>query len=220
MTPRWRLPGRWSAWVSLRRATWQLGPLSLVHWMARSGKQFWQGLGVGSPHIVLWRSDSGIAGDPTFLERCEGFLGKILAFRRQWRQCLWGIVTISRASLWVYLLRTWSPSETLDRRGLDNGGAMRRYTLGGIIVELGFFLVSFSCFRWQVLVLLIFFCLPLIRFVRGSSYHLVSVRKERHDAIPSMRVQFRRPQFLPYFIHYSFFVANMIILQFYLFSIC
>jgi hypothetical protein len=58
-------------------------------------------------------------------------------------------------------------------RGLDAGGIMRRYRLGGVIVDPQLDSVSMSplvlVFRFP------FFVYSLICFVRGSSLHLVSV---------------------------------------------
>jgi hypothetical protein len=66
--------------------------------------------------------------------------------------------------------------KTFDRCGLDDGGVVRRYPLGGVVVEFRFHSASFRCLWWQVVVIRVFFCLSLICFVRGSPHHLVSVR--------------------------------------------
>jgi hypothetical protein len=75
----------------------------------------------------------------------------------------------------VVLSTLWLRVKILDLRGLGGGGAERRYPLGGVVVESQYHSVSFQCFRWQVLVFRVFFCLFLICCVRGSPHHLVSV---------------------------------------------
>jgi hypothetical protein len=71
-----------------------------------------------------------------------------------------GIVTLLGALLWVPTPRLASGENPYRfGLGLDDGGALRRYLLGGVVVELRFTSVSFWCLWSQVLVFLILFCL-------------------------------------------------------------
>jgi hypothetical protein len=84
---------------------------------------------------VLGRSDSATLGGPTDRHGCEGFLGKkALCFDANdgdaygCRNLLGGVVvgTFSMLGLRV---------KTLDHFGLDDGGVLRRYPFGGVVVE-------------------------------------------------------------------------------------
>ena len=65
--------------------------------------------------------------------------------------------------------------KTPDHSGLDSGGVLRRYPLGGGVVE-PCTSCPFRCLWWQVWFSLCFFFLSVICFVRGSPHHFVSVR--------------------------------------------
>jgi hypothetical protein len=54
---------------------------------------------------------------------------------------LGGVVVAILSALWLWV-------KTLDLRGLDGGGAVRRYPLEGVVVEPRFHSVSSQCFRW------------------------------------------------------------------------
>jgi hypothetical protein len=75
--------------------------------------------------------------------------GENSAPRRQRRRCL-RVSLPSWGRRCGYPPRGLAPGENLRPRGLVGGGALRRYPLGGVVVESGLDLVSCICLQWQV----------------------------------------------------------------------
>jgi hypothetical protein len=129
--------------------------------------------------IPVRHQDQTIPGDSGRLssgKRCEDFSGRKLSVLASTAVMPAGVVTFLGASMWLSSRRYGSGWKPLTFAVSICSGAVRRYPLGGVIVEPRFHSVLFKCFRWQVLVFRVLFCLYLICCVRGSPHDLVSVR--------------------------------------------
>jgi hypothetical protein len=66
--------------------------------------------------------------------------------------------------------------KTLDHRGLDDGGVVCHFPLGGVVVELWVARSLFGIFGGKFWLSVYFYLFIFDPLVRGSPHHLVSVR--------------------------------------------
>jgi hypothetical protein len=125
--------------MSLQRGTWRWwwshSSVMKMAWSERRGTLVLAALQLWQPLDCVWEAQLGHSGRLSARAQCADASGRKLSAPAPTMSMPGSVVTLLGRRRCGYLPRGTAPGENPRPRGLDGGGAMCHYPLGGVVME-------------------------------------------------------------------------------------